>query len=208
MNFRTKLQAAWAALAFLSIGVALYAAIAYGFLPLGANVQPEMRAVYEQHPAGIYLHVFGSIFALALGPFQFSSRLRARQLNLHRWMGRLYLGVGVLVGGLAGLYMSRYAHGGPVAQAGFGALALAWIYTGARAFDAIRGGETLEHRKWMIRNFSLAFAAVTLRLYLPIPVVAGVAFASAYAVIAWACWLPNLAFAEWWIRRHPIRAAG
>ncbi len=49
----------------------------------------------------------------------------------------------------------------------------------------------------MVRNFSLTFAAVMLRLYIPISVVAGIEFAIAYPIIAWLCWVPNVVFAEW-----------
>lgn len=104
----------WSLMAFLSVGVALYALFAYTVLPLGANVHPEMGEVFRAHRAGLTLHVFGAIFALALGPFQFVEGIRRKHLQVHRWMGRLYLGVGVLVGGLAGLYMSQFAHGGPL----------------------------------------------------------------------------------------------
>lgn len=187
-------------MAFLSVGVALYALFAYTVLPLGANVHPEMGEVFRAHRVGLYLHVFGAIFALALGPFQFVEGIRRKHLRLHRWMGRVYLGLGVLVGGLAGLYMSQYAHGGPLGKLGFGALALAWLYTGARAYDAIRRKDVAEHRRWMIRNFALAYAAVMLRLYLPLAVVSGADFSIAYGVIAWACWVPNLLVAEWLIR--------
>jgi hypothetical protein len=48
----------------------------------------------------------------------------------------------------------------------------------------------------MVRNFALAFAAVTLRLWLPAAVVSGIAFEDAYPVIAWLCWVPNLLAAE------------
>jgi hypothetical protein len=65
-----------------------------------------------------------------------------------------------------------------------------------RAFLAIRGRAIDEHKKWMVRNFSLTFAAVTLRLYIPAAVIAGVDFGVAYAIIAWLCWLPNLLVAE------------
>jgi uncharacterized membrane protein len=112
-------------------------------------------------------------------------------------MGRVYLGAGVLIGGLSGLYIARFAFGGPVARLGFAALAVCWLYTGMRAFQAIRSGAIDEHRKWMVRNFSLAFAAVMLRLYIPSSVLAGVDFAIAYPIIAWLCWLPNLLVAEW-----------
>lgn len=184
-------------LLFLSFGVAGYAAFAYGFLPLGSLVHPDMKANFLVHSGGIYTHVFASIVALMLGPLQFSARLRRRHLNLHRWFGRAYLAIGVLVGSVSGLYMSQFAHGGPVARLGFAALALAWFYSGLRAYLAIRGGAVEAHRKWMVRNFSLTFAAVTLRIYLPAAMVAGVDFALAYAVIAWLCWVPNLVFAEW-----------
>jgi hypothetical protein len=38
----------------------------------------------------------------------------------------------------------------------------------------------------------LGFAAVTLPLYLPASALPGLDFATAYAAIAWLCWLPDL----------------
>lgn len=183
-------------LAVLSIGVAAYALVVYGLTPLGAFVHPDMRTVFEANRLGIYAHVFASLIALALGPFQFHSRLRKRRISLHRWMGRVYLGVGVLVGGLAGLYMAMHAFGGLPARLGFAGLAFAWLYTGLRAYLAICGGQVAVHRRWMVRNFALTFAAVTLRLYLPAAAISGIEFESAYPYIAWLCWVPNLIVAE------------
>ena len=48
----------------------------------------------------------------------------------------------------------------------------------------------------MVRNFSLTFAAVTLRLWLPGMVISGVSMDVAYPVVAWLCWVPNLILAE------------
>ena len=183
-------------LVLLSLGVAGYAVAVYGFLPLGSLLHPEMRATFTVYPVGIYAHVFGSVIALALGPCQFSSQLRARRLQLHRWLGRLYLGVGVLVGGVSGLFMAFHAFGGLPARLGFACLALAWLYSGYRAYRAIRSRDVMSHRRWMVRNFALTFAAVTLRLYLPTSIASGVAFEAAYPVIAWLCWVPNLVAAE------------
>ncbi|MCF6325483.1 MAG: DUF2306 domain-containing protein [Gammaproteobacteria bacterium] len=191
---------------FFALGISGYVAFVYGFLPLGSLVHPDMKGSFLAHPYGIYIHAFASIVALAIGPFQFSSRLRENRPNLHRWLGRSYLAIGVMVGGFAGLYMSQYAFGGTVARVGFAFLAVLWIYTGLRAYIAIRRGLIHEHRKWMIRNYSLTFAAVTLRLYLPISMVGGIDFAIAYPVIAWLCWVPNLVFAEWWFNsKNKIR---
>jgi hypothetical protein len=52
------------------------------------------------------------------------------------------------------------------------------------------------HRRWMIRNYSLTFAAVTLRLWIPILMVAGNDFPSTYTTVAWLAWVPNLIVAE------------
>ncbi len=188
--------AGYVALIILALGVTGYAIAVYGFMPLGALVHPDMRAAFEANRVGIYTHVFAAAVALGLGPFQFSTRLRERRPGLHRWSGRLYLGVGVLIGGLSGLYMAFHAFGGVVARLGFAALAIAWLYTGVRAYRAIRGIDPRAHRRWMIRNFALTFAAVMLRLWVPASVLAGIPLESAYPVIAWLCWVPNLFVAE------------
>jgi hypothetical protein len=49
----------------------------------------------------------------------------------------------------------------------------------------------------MIRNFALTFAAVTLRLYLPLGFLSGLRFEDFYPALAWLCWVPNLVIAEW-----------
>jgi uncharacterized membrane protein len=192
------------ALAFLSVAVSVYALLAYSLAEPGALVHPEMRPAFLEHADAIRVHAFAAIAALALGPWQFSAALRARRPRLHRVMGRAYLGVGVLAGGLSGLYLAQFAYGGAPARLGFALLALAWLYSGWRAYAAIRAGDVRAHREWMTRNFALTFAAVTLRLYVPAAAIAGLPFAASYAAIAWLCWLPNLAFAHWLTRRARI----
>ncbi|MFM1895282.1 MAG: hypothetical protein RLZZ385_356 [Pseudomonadota bacterium] len=188
---------------FLALGVAGYAVVVYVLLPLGEAVHPDMRATFLAHKSAVYTHIFASSVALALGPFQFSSRLRQKYSEFHRWLGRAYLGIGVLFGGLAGLYMSVFAFGGAAGRLGFACLALAWLFTGAMAFKSIRGGAVADHRKWMVRNFALTFAAVTLRIYLPVGMLSGIPFEASYPFIAWLCWIPNVLFAEWLFNRAP-----
>ncbi|KGQ20586.1 putative membrane protein [Lysobacter dokdonensis DS-58] len=189
------------ALFFLAFGVAGYAVFAYGFLPLGSLVHPDMKVSFAAHKVGIYAHIFASVVAITLGPFQFIAGLRQRFVRVHRWMGRAYLGIGVLVGGCAGLYMATFAFGGLVSKLGFSLLAVLWLYTGLRAFLAIRRRDLIAHRRWMVRNFSLTLAAVTLRILLPISGIAGIPFELAYPAIAWLCWVPNLLVAELFFNR-------
>lgn len=188
---------------FLIFGVAAYSLLVYALLPMGAAVHPDMKPAFIANATAVQVHVFTAALAMALGPLQFSAGLRRRRPQLHRWTGRVYLGIGVLVGGVAGLYLAGHAHGGAVSQLGFSALALLWLYTGARAYLAIRAGAVDDHRRWMVRNYALTLAAVTLRLYVPAAVVTGVDFALAYPVIAWLCWVPNLLVAELRYVRSP-----
>jgi uncharacterized membrane protein len=189
------------ALYALSFAVAAYALLAYSVLPLGAGVHPDMLPEFVMRPVALYAHAFAASVALLLGPWQFSARLRQKRPHLHRFAGRIYLAVGVLLGGLSGLYLAQSAYGGTTARLGFATLAVVWLFTGVAAFLAIRKGDVAVHRRWMTRNFALTFAAVMLRLYLPAAAVAGVDFAASYAVIAWLSWVPNLLMAEWLLRR-------
>lgn len=198
----TRRSAAFGLMTLLSLGVAAYALVVYGLFPPGQFVHPEMRLVYAAERTAILLHAFAATLALALGPWQFMAGLRRARPALHRWMGRVYLGAGVLVGGLAGLYMSFHAYGGTVSQSGFGLLALLWLYTGAQAYAAIRRGDVAMHRRWMIRNFALTFAAVTLRLWMPVFAGLGMPFDVFYPLVAWISWVFNALAVEWWLRRH------
>ena len=192
--------ASCAIVCLLSIGVAVYALVSYSLYPLGTSVHPDMRATFQSHRIGIYSHVFAAAVALLLGPLQFSTRLRGAHPALHRVSGRIYLLAGVCVGGLAGLYMAMFAYGGIASSIGFGLLALAWLYTGARAYAAARARDFRAHRAWMLRNFALALAAVTLRIELGVAFAAGMPFEVIYPLVAWVSWIPNLIVAEMLVR--------
>jgi len=201
----------WRVWAGLSLLVGLYALGYYAWLPALPEPSAFNPIAFVHHPpVAFYAHVFGASLALLLGPWQFLPGLRQRHPQWHRWIGRIYLVVGVGVGGVAGLLLAPQANGGLVAQTGFGTLAVVWLVSGGLAWWHILRGRVAEHRAWMLRNIALSSAAVTLRLMLPLPialnVVLGWPLLPAYAAIAWLCWLPNLAWAEWWLRRRPHTA--
>jgi hypothetical protein len=89
---------------------------------------------------------------------------------------------------------------------GFGVLASLWLYSGYRAYQHIRNKDLEAHRQWMIRNYALTFAGVMLRIWVPVTTGMGADFTTAYIIIAWACWVPNLLVAQWIIHRtRPAR---
>jgi hypothetical protein len=187
-------------LALLSLGVAGYALYAYGVMEPGSTVAPAMKATYAAHRGWIFAHVFFALVALAAGPWQFLPAVRRRKA-LHRRIGYVYFSA-VLVGGLAGLGMAGLAYGGLKSKLGFGALAVLWLFTAARALLAIRARDFAAHERWAIRCFALTFAAVTLRIYLGLFFATGVAFDTFYPWLGWLCWVPNALVAEWIVRRE------
>jgi uncharacterized membrane protein len=196
----------WGLMAFFAVAVAIVLVGQYA--PGDPNRYfDQQRAVYIANKAALMTHIFGGGTALLIGPFQFLPALRRKKwLNLHRWLGRIYL-LGILSGGVGGLYMARLAHGGIVSQIGFAMLAVLWLTTGYLAYQRIRARDIKAHERWMKRNFALTFAAVMLRVWLPILAFAvGLEFTTAYIIVAWLCWVPNLLFAEWLIRRRQNRA--
>jgi uncharacterized membrane protein len=163
---------------------------------------------FGEHYSLLIAHISGGSVAMLVGPWQFSRRLRRRNLSLHRWMGRIYL-LGVALGSLAGFGSALFSVGGAVTHVGFGILAVLWFFTGWMAYRYARAGRIEQHREWMIRNFSLSLAAVTLRMiYVPFFLFAmHWPFERGYVPTSWLCWVPNLMLAEWMIRRRWTIAA-
>lgn len=183
--------------------VALYA---FATALLGDRVYPpDLAPSFNTRPWGITTHALFGAIAMLLGPWQFR-RGPGWNRGRHRWLGRGYL-VAAGLSGAAGLYLAPYAFGGATTRLGFGGLAVVLLVVGALGYLAIRQRRVADHRDWMIRSYALIFAAVTLRLELPILTAAFGDFLPAYRVIAWASWVPNLIVAEWYVRRTRAAAA-
>lgn len=90
---------------------------------------------------------------------------------------------------------------GPWATLGFGGLAITWLLTTAMAWQTAIARDYAAHRAWAIRSWSLTFAAVTFRLYLPIFPMLGLPFVDGYRAASIYAWLINLGVAEWVLRR-------
>ncbi len=165
-------------------------------IPLGPDPEP--------HYASLLVHGLPGALALAIGPFQFVTRLRVRHPRLHRIAGRVYL-ASVVVGAVAALVAVLYSVSGFTVRVAFSVLAAAWLYTAFRAYRTIRRGEVQQHRIWMIRNYALTFAAVMLRVYtmggiaLQESVWPWLTFDDVYVTAAWASVLVNVLVVEYFI---------
>jgi uncharacterized membrane protein len=151
--------------------------------------------------AAFYIHiVFGGV-ALATGWSQFNEKLRHKNVDFHRTVGKAYL-ISVFVSGISALYLATYATGGLIATMGYYTLALAWTGTSLQAYRVVRLGNIEGHRAWMIRSYALCWAAVMLRIWIPLLTHGfGLEVVTTYRIIAWLSWVPNLVVAEIVVRR-------
>jgi uncharacterized membrane protein len=167
----------------------------------------EQREVYRRVEFFLGVHVLSGILALLVGPFQLVGWVRRRFLRVHRFLGAVYIASATALG-LTGLVLAPTAYTGLVAVLGFTFLDLAMLFTTWTAVRMVLVCRIREHRRWMIRSFSLILAGVMLRVMtfthaaLTAAGVIDMTFETAYAAISWLCWVPNLLIALW-VTRQP-----
>lgn len=155
---------------------------------------------------GFYTHIICGGIALLIGWTQFNEKLRIQNRILHRRIGIIYV-ISVLLSSLSGIYIGFFATGGIVAAAGFISLGVVWFATTLTSFLSIKKGNILQHQKLMIYSYAACFAAVTLRIWLPILVILFKDFIFAYTIVAWLCWIPNLILAYFLVSRLRLKNA-
>ena len=147
-------------------------------------------------------HIVCAGLALLLSPIQLSGWVRARVPRLHRVTGRVVL-ASIVVGGTSGFLLAWFNVAGPIGTAGFGALAVLWVTFAVLGLRAILRRDIAAHRRWMLRTFAMTYAAVTLRLWLIVLIPVLGDFHSAYLLIPFLSWVPNLVVVELLLRRTP-----
>ncbi|MCU0463458.1 MAG: DUF2306 domain-containing protein [Anaerolineae bacterium] len=206
-------------MAALALFIAISALAPYiTFDPASFNdATARFAAETDWKVVNLYVHIFASGLALVLGIPQFVPGLRNRFRRLHRWTGRLYL-LCVLLGGLSALVIVPGIISGLTGMIGLSLLAFLWLFTAWKAYRTIRAGNTEAHRRWMVRNYALTFAAVTLRLWLGVLIMVQIPvletfyagnfdalFLEAYRPVMWLSWVPNVLVAEWMLQRGQKR---
>jgi uncharacterized membrane protein len=150
---------------------------------------------------GFYTHIILGGIALLIGWTQFSSKIRIWNLTLHKRIGKIYL-IAVLLSSIAGIYIGFFATGGLISSLGFICLGIIWFYTTLKAYLYIKNKQIEQHQNMMVYSYAACFAAVTLRIWLPLLTMIYGDFVKAYVIVAWLCWIPNLIIASVITRRH------
>ena len=104
-------------------------------------------------------HTLAGIFALLIGPINFSSRIRQHHLQLHRVLGRIYV-ISVFVGAATGVDLAAGRPGLP----GTSMQAAAWIVCTTAALITARNRQFVQHRQWMARSYAVTLTFVSSRV--------------------------------------------
>ena len=146
----------------------------------------------------LLVHGFFGMLALALGALQFSNRLRARYLGVHRTLGYVYV-VSVFIAAPMAIMLSTRIGTASLLAASV-AQALGWMITTAIALYCVRKGNLVQHRRWMIRSYPFAMVFTVARLLIPIPPILAMGDAGVeivvWSTIVAAALLPGI-FLDW-----------
>ena len=157
---------------------------------------------YNSVPVVMLLHVVpGGLFLLA-APLQLSAGLRRRYTVVHRSLGYALLLLAIPFA-LTGLYIGvRQPMFGPVGATAAVFLGGFFLHAGVRAYVAIRAGDRVSHRAWMLRFIALAYGIAVMRaLSAAAFTLFPVSMQDIGAPMFWIGPIVSALLAEWWIRR-------
>ena len=197
------------------VGFAIFA-LATVFVTYMKNARvfdPSSEIAQHFAPIKWYLvpHAFFGALAMAMGAFQFSNRLRASHLSLHRFMGYVYI-TSVFISAPLGYPIAKRIDDLSLAGASV-VQAFGWISTTCIALYCIRRGNIAQHRRWMMRGYPFAMVFTVARLIVPIPPIFRMGLPGieivVWSTIAAAAFLPSI-FLDWSaiVGKPASRAAG
>ena len=144
------------------------------------------------------VHAFAGALAMSLGALQFSNRLRARYLEVHRTMGYIYV-VSVFISAPFAIPVAMKVASLSLVAAS-AVQSFGWMLTTAIALYCIRSGNVAQHRRWMMRSYPFAMVFTVARVIIPIPPILRMGSTGieivVWSTIALAALLPNILI-EW-----------
>ncbi|MBI4063624.1 MAG: DUF2306 domain-containing protein [Elusimicrobia bacterium] len=161
---------------------------------------------YRAHPFFSYTHILLGGFFLLFAPIQFFPFVRAKALYLHRFLGRLLVAGGLLIG-LSGLGLGTLIPFGGTSETIVAVVAsFLFLLSLSKAFYYIRAKKIGLHRKWMIRAYALGLGVALMRVFdsllFPFQIVRDQDLFWITLILGWGL---SLSVAELWIRRVPIK---
>jgi uncharacterized membrane protein len=159
----------WSGVAFLTlVGIAAVTRRTLVLLWPGTFASKASPAValdvgFARDVALTLLHILPGGLFLVLTPLQFMPSIREKHLTVHRWMGRMLVVCGLIIGITALVMSYRMNIGGPNETAATTLFAILFLICLIKAYALIRHKEVARHREWMIRTYSVGLGVATTR---------------------------------------------
>jgi uncharacterized membrane protein len=128
-----------------------------------ASLAAALDAGFARHLALTLVHILPGGLFLVLTPLQFLRGIRQKHLQVHRWMGRILVVSGLIIGSTALIMSYTMNIGGPNETAATTLFAIVFLYCLIRAYRHIRRKEVARHREWMIRAYGVGLGVATTR---------------------------------------------
>lgn len=159
------------------------------------------QAHYSYFLPALYLHIFSCPLILLLGSWSLWPPLRTYSARAHRFLGKGYVLLILLLGAPSGFVMAFLALGGGAGVLCFLILSLLWAWTTWHAWRAAIQGNWNQHQAFMWRSFALGTSAFFLRFFSFLGAYYGEWRGPAvYVLFAWASWLFPLTIVELYLR--------
>ena len=172
----------------------------------GTPTDNDFAKRYVAHPVLGYVHIGAGVIYLLGAALQVTKQFRVRHYAVHRRMGRVVVAAGVVAGVFAIVFGIEHPWGRwpeSAAAVVFGGWFVLCLVAGLRA---IRGGDMVQHRRWMIRAFAVGTGIGTIRLWVGLFIALTLTPLPAHATFGLAFWLAltmHVAAGEWWLRHTP-----
>ena len=151
----------------------------------------------DYYRVSFYAHIFSSLIVMFSGAFLFSKYILQNYASIHRFIGKMYVGLVLLISAPTGMIMAFHANGGWPAKISFLILTPLWWWFTYKGYQTARSKNFTAHKKWMMRSYALTLSAITLRLcQLFIHQIISLDPTTQYILVSWGSWMFNLGVVE------------
>lgn len=203
-NRRRRVWIVFLLLCVIGAAAAVRRVVALGTPLAGSSPFAGLDAHFVARARPTLLHIVPSLLFVLIVPLQFVSRLRQRYPDIHRWMGRMILSLGLLLG-ISALWLSRSPVGGAVEAMATIAYGSLFLFSLGRAWWHIRKRRVDLHREWVIRMVSIALGVATTRpiiaIFLATSRLTGLLPEQVFGPAMWLGFTATYSVGEAWIRR-------
>jgi uncharacterized membrane protein YozB (DUF420 family) len=159
---------------------------------------------YALHPLLAATHIGLGVVYLLGASLQLWRPFRVRHYQVHRRLGRVLAPLAAVSGATGVIFGARYAFGGRAESAASVLFGSWFVLALVLAVVAIRRGDVVSHRRWMVRAFAVGLAVGTVRVWIGVFSALGVlTFPDRFAVSFWIGFCLHVLVAEWWLRTRP-----